>query len=122
MFPAIHAGNHNIFLRTRVIVLIHRTTMMLFYGFNILNDIHNLRMVVVLVLCNWWIIDRLSWTIGTKFSFIHTSNITHITHIAHVIVVISVHSNYPLPVLEYTILYSRKGDVTCTFNTEGYSP
>lgn len=105
--------------------------MMLFYRFNILNNIHKLRMVDVLVLCNWWIIDRLSWTIGTKFSFIHTSNITrianithapHIAHITHVIVVVSVHSNYPLPVLEYTILYSRKGDVTCTFNTEGYGP
>ncbi len=113
MFPAFHARNHNIFLSMRVIVLIDRTTMMLFYRFNILNDIHKLRMVVVLVLRNWRIIDRLRWTIGTKFSFIHAA------YIAHVIVLIRVQSNYPLPVLEYTLLYSQRDNSTCTLDMEG---
>lgn len=113
MFPAFHARNHNVFLRMRVIVLIDRTTMMLLHRFNILNDIHKLRMVVVLVLGNWRIIHRLRWTIGTKVSFIHT------TYIAHVIV--TVHSNYPLPVLDYNLLYSQRGDATCTLDPEGDS-
>lgn len=75
--------------------------MMLLYRFNILNDIHDLRMVVVLVLRNWRIINRLRWTIGTKAS------VGHAAYVAQSIVIISVHSNYPLPVLEYTLLYSQ---------------
>ncbi len=66
--------------------------MMLFYRFNILNDIHKLRMVVVLVLRNWRIIDRLRWTIGTKLSFIYAA---YVIHIVHIIVVITIHNNYP---------------------------
>lgn len=110
MVPAFYARNHHIFLRIRVMVLIDRTTMMLLNCFNILNDIHKLRMVVILILCNWRIIDRLRWAIGTKFSF------THAGYIAHVIVIISIQSNYPLPVLEYTLLYSQKGKSTCTLD------
>lgn len=88
--------------------------MMLLHRFNILDDVYKLRMVVVLVLRNWRIIHRLRWTIGTKFRFIHAA------YIAYIIVIITVHSNYPLPVLEYTILYSQKGITTCTLDPEGY--
>ncbi|SFF21267.1 hypothetical protein SAMN04487969_11869 [Paenibacillus algorifonticola] len=87
---------------------------MLLHCFNILNDIHKLRMVVVLVLCYRRIIDRLRWTIGTKVSVIHAAYITHI------IVIISIQNNYPLPVLEYTLLYSQKGHAVCMFDMEGY--
>jgi hypothetical protein len=85
--------------------------MMLLHRFDILDDIHKLWMVVVLVLGNWRIIDRLRWTIGTKVSFIHT------TYIAHVIV--SGHCNYPLPVLNYNLLYSQEINAACTLDPEG---
>jgi hypothetical protein len=94
-------------------LLVDRTTMMLLYRFNILNNIHKLRMVVVLVLRNWRIIDRLRWTIRTKFSVIHAAYITHI------VVIITVHNNYPLPFLEYILLYSQRKNPACTLDMEG---
>jgi hypothetical protein len=115
MFPAFHIRNHNIFLRMRVMMLIDRTAMMLLYRFNILNNIDKLRMEVVLVLRNWRIIDRLSRTIRTEFSLIHAAYITH------VVIIISVHNNYLLPILEYTLLYSPGSHTTCTFDPQGVS-
>ncbi len=56
--------------------------MMLLYRFNILNDIHKLRMVVVLVLCNWRIKDRLGRTIGTEASGIHAAYIPNVAHVS----------------------------------------
>lgn len=115
MFSTFQARNHHIFLRMGVVLLVDRATMMLLHRFNILDDIYKLRMIVVLVLGNWRIIDRLRWTIGAKVSFIHAAYITH------VIIIIAVHSIYPLPVLEYTLLYSQKGNAACTYDMEGDS-
>lgn len=95
---------------------------MLLHCFNILNDIHELWVIVVLVLYNGRIIDRLRWTIGTKVHVIHTAYITHIAYSTHIIVIISVQNNYPLPVLEYTLLYSQEGNAACTFDMEGNGP
>lgn len=122
MFRASRTRNHNIFLRMREMLLINWTTMMLLHCFNILNDIHELWVIVVLVLYNRRIIDRLRWTIGTKVHVIHTAHITHIAYSTHIIVIISVQNNYPLSVLEYTLLYSQKGIVACMFDMEGDGP
>jgi hypothetical protein len=62
---------------------------------------------------NWRIIDRLRWTIGTKLSVIRAADIVH------VVIIITVHNNYPLPVLEYTLLYSQKSNPACTIDMEG---
>lgn len=102
----------------REMLLVDRATMMLLHRFNVLNDIHKLRMVVVLVLYNRRIKDRLRWTIGTKVHVIHTAYITHV----HIIVIISFQNNDPLSVLEYMILYSQKGNAACTFDMEGDGP
>lgn len=97
----------------RILMLIDWAAMMLLHRFDILNDIHKLCVVIVLVLRNRRIINRLRWTIGTKFSFVHAA------YISHIIVIITVHNNYPLPDLEYTLLYSPTGETTCTLDPQG---
>lgn len=103
--------------------------MMLLYRFNILHDVHKLRMEVILVLYNWRIKDGLSWTIRTKACLINAAYIPIVIPHAisgvcnsvstHVVIIIAFHSNYPLPVLKYNLLYSQKDDAACTLDMEG---
>jgi len=91
-------------------MLIDRATMMLLNRFNILYDIDELRMIIVLVYRYWRVINCLCWAIGTKLGF------THARYIGHIVVVITVQSVHLLPVLEYTLLYSHRGVLTCALD------